>query len=355
MMYLDKESIDEGGSMLDMIRQFAAQLEHKDKLVLLADLKAAIAAELVPALGTPERCPHCGCALFVRRGHDRDRGQRWLCRGCGRTFSAKSRGLLAFSKLPAVTWMTFAECMADVLSLRESAARCKVSLPTAWLMRHRVCEVIASRLTGFRAGSRCQIDSTYFAENLSGNHLRSSSFTMPRDAHRSGSDMHMRGISNLQICVMTGVNELGDCFCEVSCRGRETVEDVECTLGGRIGSETRVVSDMHCSYPRALDALGVASHDVIDPKDRTTGDINMVNSLHSRLKGFIERFHGVATRRLQHYLDWFCYREQLRGSDADRREVLYRHETEGTYETTRRGYVETPHPFIEYWAISTVV
>ena len=74
----------------------------------------------------------------------------------------------------------------------------------------------------------------------------------------------------------------------------------------------------------------------------------MVNSLYSRLQKFIRGFNGVATRRLQHYLDWFCYREQFKNSDVGEREVLFRHETEGVYEATRRGYALTPHPFMGY-------
>lgn len=63
----------------------------------------------------------------------------------------------------------------------------------------------------------------------------------------------------------------------------------------------------------------------------------------------MRRFHGVATRRLQHYLDWFRYREQVRRGDARARDLLFRHAVSGTYRTTRRGYVDTPHPFMDYW------
>ena len=66
----------------------------------------------------------------------------------------------------------------------------------------------------------------------------------------------------------------------------------------------------------------------------------MVNALHSRLKEFLEPFHGVATRRLQHYLDWFCYREQFRKSDADKREVTFADAAAGKYTTSKiLGYV----------------
>lgn len=112
--------------MLDIVRQMAAELNHDEKTVLLNDLKAAIAAETAPEAGDPERCPHCGCPVFVRKGHGPGGIQRWLCRGCARTFSRSSRGLLALSKLPLGAWMAFAECMADALPSggRRPGARC---------------------------------------------------------------------------------------------------------------------------------------------------------------------------------------------------------------------------------------
>lgn len=335
--------------MLDMIAQFASQLDHDEKLVLLSRLKSMIAEELAGSPKDPECCPHCNYAHAVRKGRAPDGSQRWLCHGCRRTFGSRTMGLIAASKLDASTWMMFAACMADGLDLRTTALRVGVCLKTAWFMRHRVCEAMASRLSGMRPGGRIQIDGTYLPENISGNHAKGS-FEMPRKARRRGREGVGRGISNDLVCIMTGVNEMGDCFCELSCRGRETVDDVKAALSGRVGPGSAVESDLHSSYPRAVAALGASSHAVFDPKDRSGGDINMVNSLHSRLGSFLERFNGVATRRLQHYLDWFCWTEQFRKTDGDVREILYTHETEGRYETTIREYALTPHPFMEHWA-----
>ena len=40
--------------------------------------------------------------------------------------------------------------------------------------------------------------------------------------------------------------------------------------------------------------------------------IQSVNSYHQRLKGWIQRFHGVATKYLHHYLGWFRWFDQHR-------------------------------------------
>ena len=347
--------------MKDMILQFVDQMTHDEKLELQMALERAIAEEMVPAPdGDIAACPRCGCPDLVKKGHGRKGEQRWLCRGCGRTFGPATRGLLANSRLDAATWREFARCMVDCVPLRECAVRCGTSLVTAWFMRHRMCEVMASRLAAFRVekGTSCQVDGTFLSENLSGNWGKSSTFEMPRERHNNGKGVKKRGVSNLKICVICGANDLGDVFCEMSNRGEASGRDIERVLAGKVAEGSIVSTDKHQSYPKVLEGLGVAAHNRYGAKDRSDGDINMVNALHSRLKEFLEPFHGVATRRLQHYLDWFCYREQFRKSDADKREVTFADAAAGKYQTSKREYALTPHPFMEYWgmgAMSTVV
>ena len=134
-----------GGPMDGIIDQ-VRRMPLAEKRRLAEALRQAIAEELASGGGEPDRCPRCGCPAFVRKGRDAAGRQRWLCRGCGRTFGAGTLGLLARSKLPAAAWMEFAACMADALPLRETAARVGVSLYTAWFMRMRVCEVMGRRL-----------------------------------------------------------------------------------------------------------------------------------------------------------------------------------------------------------------
>ena len=81
-----------------------ATMSLADKRELAEVLRRAIAEDLAAsACGEPDRCPKCGCPAFVRKGRDSS-GQRWLCRGCGRTFGARTFSLLGRSKLPAPAW-----------------------------------------------------------------------------------------------------------------------------------------------------------------------------------------------------------------------------------------------------------
>lgn len=52
----------------------------------------------------------CGSAAVVKKGKAGNGEQRYLCRGCGRTFGMDSGRILGTSKLPKETWMAYAEC-----------------------------------------------------------------------------------------------------------------------------------------------------------------------------------------------------------------------------------------------------
>lgn len=52
-----------------------------------------------------ERCPRCGSAAVVKKGKAGNGEQRYLCRGCGRTFGMGSGRILGTSKPPKETFM----------------------------------------------------------------------------------------------------------------------------------------------------------------------------------------------------------------------------------------------------------
>lgn len=347
--------------MLEIILQEMEGLSLEEKRELIQATKAAVARELCKgaADAAPQACPWCESPSFIRKGHNHDGSQRWLCKRCGRTFSASSRGLLASSKLDAVIWGTFVEATLSGQSLRECARACHVCLRTSWFMRMRLCEVMERALLPFRTGPSVswQVDGTYLDESLTGNRARSRE-KMPRAPHKHGGAVHARGISNLKVCVVCGANDAGDGFCRLADRGRPKDEALKEAIRD-LGPGTWVATDAHQGYERVLPALGITEHARTSAGRQGNGELGMVNALHQRLKGFLERFHGVSTKWLDHYLSWFMWLEQARRSDADRLRTLSGQSARGSYEHTRRQMIERPQPFWGYWeertATSTLV
>lgn len=97
--------------MFDIILQEARALTVAEKRRLVEAIRALIADGLAGggAAGEPARCPRCGSPGVTRKGRGADGRQRWRCKSCGRTFSARTGSVVATSKLPVSTWADYAE------------------------------------------------------------------------------------------------------------------------------------------------------------------------------------------------------------------------------------------------------
>ena len=318
----------------------------------LRSLKALIDAELFELAATegaeddPDRaCPWCGSPHYVKRGRDGSGRQRFLCRGCARTFTDATMRIFSTTKLDRSAWMRFAECHVDMLPLRESAEKCGVCLKTAFFMRHRLLEAMAKRMPAFRveAGGGAELDECFFRESFKGNRSRSES-GMPRKprTRSQGTDGHEK------ICVLTGINDAGDIFYEIAGRGGLDEAAARELLADKLAVGAIISTDRAHVYRRVLPALGVGAHIASKREEHA---INRVNSLHSQMRHFIGRFRGVSTRRLENYLAWFkwtwCFK--VRRSADELAELIVRQAARGTYEKTWRQYKVTPYPFYEYW------
>ena len=200
-----------------------------------------------------EYCPRCGSTAVVKKGKAGNGEQRYLCRGCGRTFGMGSERILGTSKLPKETWMAYAECFVLMLPLRECARRCRVCLKTAYTMRHRLIECLSAYSPSFRVerGCGCELDETYFPEPFKGNHAKGS-FTMPRPSRHRGRQVHGRGLSRERICAMTGVNDSNETFLEVTGRGALSRERAMDALRGRIATGSVVATDRAAAHVGVL-------------------------------------------------------------------------------------------------------
>lgn len=172
---------------VSMLEQFIPQLDLVEKGRLLRTLKSAIENEYAHEGGDEKEddgethvCPHCGCMKSTRKGTSTGH-QRYLCGGCARTFNDKTGKILSTTKLPLSTWLEYAECMIDRLTLRACAEKCGVGLKTSFFMRHRVCECMENYLSSFEVGVGCgaQIDEVFIRESFSGNHHHNEDFACP--------------------------------------------------------------------------------------------------------------------------------------------------------------------------------
>lgn len=342
-------------SVADEVRKSLESLSIKERQKALEELRSV----MLDAMYQMERegvdddircCPRCGCVEIVKKGHAKDGSQRYLCHGCGRTFGVRTGRVVGMSKLSADKWMAYVQCFIDRLSLRACAERIGVSLPTSLFMRRRILEVIAKFNDVFTvsAGCGCELDETYFRESFKGNHANGS-FKMPRESRHRGGQIHRRGLSKEQICVMSGVNDSGESFLDMAGRGSLSSQRALDSLRGRIRDGAVIATDRSGAYPSALRELSVVAHAAYDSKNRSEGTINHVNALHSALDHFMCRFRGVSTKHLNEYLAWFRWDASFNGSSTAV-SLLIRQMESCVYHISLAECWNIEPPYMEYWA-----
>lgn len=156
-----------------------------------------------------------------------------------------------------------------------------------------------------RAGRRLRARRDVLPRVLQGQPFQGS-FTLPRKARRRGKQVHRRGLSREQICVWKRASAR---------RGRHLLRG----LGARRGLAQARRGGPPRPYRRGRGRCHGQGGRIrrraarpegrlawsYDPKDRSEGTINRINTVHSLLDSFMARFKGVSTKHLGAYLDWF--------------------------------------------------
>jgi len=247
-------------------------------------------------------CPKCGGQHTVRNGQASGL-QRYKCRGCGISFNALTGTPLARLRRRD-KWFEQVQVMADGLSVRKSAARLAVHRTTAFRWRHRFLalprEVKAQQLSGVAEG-----DQTYVLRSYKGQRRRLLAETARKARHRGGKAAK-RGLSAEQVPILVLRNRAGqttDCVLEAPNKSCVTE-----ALKPALAEDAVLCTDGSGLLATAAAELGIEHRAVNATRgERVRGPwhIQNVNAYHSRFKGWLQRFKGVATSYLPNYLGWF--------------------------------------------------
>ena len=120
------------------VLQSLTNLTPKQKSEILQSLvtePAAKAPSLDQLLGMPAACPRCKSSNIGKWGSS-DGLPRFHCRDCKRFFNPLSTTPLSALSMQD-KWETFAWCLLESKTIRASAKKCGISIPTAFRWRHR--------------------------------------------------------------------------------------------------------------------------------------------------------------------------------------------------------------------------
>ncbi|MGH8805745.1 MAG: IS1595 family transposase [Polaromonas sp.] len=284
----------------------AAKLTPCQREQVLERLRAGAEQDAVDAAlrsrAPPAACPACQCPRIVRNGQAGG-VQRFKCRGCGTTFNTLTGTPLARLRHRA-KWLQQAEAMDAGLSVRKAAARLGVHRTTAFRWRHRFLAVPREAKATGLAGV-VEADEAYVLRSFKGQPRRLTEDGSRRPRRRGG-HAAKRGLSQEQVPVLVVRNRSGHTTDFVlACANKRGLVAV---LPTALAVDAVLCTDGSSMLASVARDLGLEHHGLNTLRgERTRGawHIQNVNAYHSRFKGWMARFKGVATSYLPNYLGWF--------------------------------------------------
>lgn len=280
-----------------------------------ADAEAAASVGIIEAQGKVAGCPHCGNGHVVRNGSASGL-QRYKCRDCSRTFNALTGTPLARLRQKS-KWIVQAEVLRDGMTITQAAKRLKVARSTAFRWRHRFMAVPKTIQAQSLAGI-AEADETFFL------HSRKGQRGLDRKPRRRGGRATKRGLSKEQVPVLVARDRSGATANIILAADGKA--DLVAALKPLLPSDTILCTDGSSVLAAAVKEIGVTHRPVNVSAGRRViagvYHIQNVNAFDSRLKNWIRRFHGVATKYLDSYLGWFRTLDRSSSTDLQPASLL---------------------------------
>src|SRR5271166_4712962 len=241
-------------------------------------------------------CPHCAGREVIAWG--RSRGlSRFRCKGCGRTFNALTKTPMAHLR-KRERWLDHAQAMIEGKSLAKTAGLCGVHSTTAFRWRHRFLGSPAVDKPRTLNGI-VEADETFILESFKGRWS-----DLPRKARKRGGSARHPGLHQDNIPVLVARDRKGATFDAVL--PQDDGASIAAALTGVVTSENHLIGDGGKPLAAFARKAKIPFHAVPSPGKPTPEaphlHINNVNAYHSRLKQWLKRFNGVATKNLPNYL-----------------------------------------------------
>ena len=253
------------------------------------------ASDALSTQAAPRQCPHCN-ANSLRPWGSSHGLPRYRCADCRRTCNPLTGTPLA-GLHKREQWLEYLRALIDGVSVRRAATRCGINKNTAFLWRHRFLALTQQHKAKHEEGI-VEADETFFLESFKGQR------SLPRPARKRGGVGKTRGTGADQIPVLV-LRDRHQATADFILK-QVNAMTIQEALTPLIDADAILCTDGAAVYKAFAKRSGI-QHEAINSKGpRTRGGFHLqnVNAYDSRLKLWMYRFHGVATRYLGSYLGW---------------------------------------------------
>ena len=243
-------------------------------------------------------CPHCG-GDEIRPWGKAGGKPRYRCTSCRKTFNPLTGTPLA-GLHHQDRWPDQARALIAGETVAKAAERCKVAYTTAFRWRHRFLSALNLDKPLCLSGI-VEADETFILESFKGKRR-----DLPRASRKRGGKAAKRGLSAEQIPVIVARDRTGATIDAVL--PRLDAASITAALGQVIIRPAELCCDGGAAITAFARRARVKVHVLPAPgtpkPEAPDLHINNVNAYHGRLKEWMRRFHGVATKNLPSYLSW---------------------------------------------------
>jgi len=255
-----------------------------------------------------QKCVHCQSSKFKKHGRYKDR-QRYKCKTCNRTFN----------ELTGTAWhyihdkdkfRQYISYLAEQKTLLECTIGLKICMQTAFCWRHKLLR--AFEIADLKPlKNHIQADETSILESCKGNPVGVAK--NQRAARKRGGKSKHGGFSLDQMTILAACDADKNAVLRYVGNGGIKKASIYRALGSLIRKQ-RVnkaifVTDANNSFLQfARDKRMI--HQIVPStaksfKNAQGFHLQSVNAIHSRLKRWLNKFNGVATKYIQNYLNCF--------------------------------------------------
>ena len=276
-------------------------------------------------------CSMCKSNNINKNGKDRSGIQRYKCKECGHTFSATSNTLSSYTSQSVGQWMAFIMGLFNCETCETLSKKCGISVPTAHEWRLKVFAAVEHLEKDVKLTNVIMADDTRLPYSFKGNH--GEDFDAPRKRHKRGKQNTRKTSNDNMVCVLCAIDSEGHSFSRFIGFGNPSGKRISESFKNKLDvkKDTILVTDGAQCFSRVIKDYAIPSWNRNTTLKYGTkkypniiGKLHIqgVNSYHSRLKRFISRFRGVASRYLPGYIMLFDYMQN--NKDISQEEMAIR-------------------------------
>ena len=246
-----------------------------------------------------KKCPYCDSNKIIKFGFYKGI-QRYKCNNdeCGRTFSGDSNNPFRCSKKFKDNWEEYFNLITQGLSLRECAKKMNITIVTSFFWRHRFLNDLKERNYIAKIGSYVELTKMVTLENFKG-------------------DRKYHGEKRDKIIVINALNNYNDVLPIIAGRSFFGFYEIRDNLIPRLDKHAYVVG-----YTDSRLKLFSKAFNEINKRKLDNENISRMDIMYSiKVKKWLSKFKGVASKYLDHYLSWRVF--EYKNNSEDRKDSFF--------------------------------